>query len=258
MKLEGKTSIVTGGGYGIGKEYSLGLANAGYKVVIADINTEASEKTAEEIKKQGKEALALNIDVSNEQDTIYMAKQTMEHFGRIDVLVNNAAKCTILGLGKSWEQLTAEDWDGVMAVNLRGMFFCCKAVLPYMIVAGKGKIINIASSAAYRGLPNALHYVTSKAGVIGFTRALCQEVAKKNINVNALAPGFTLSQGVTTRSEGGGFTPREEFDQVTASRASKKELFPKDMVGTLVFLASENSDMIHGQTIVVDGGNVFI
>ena len=253
MKLKDRVAIVTGGGYGIGKEYSLALANEGASVVAADINFTAAQDVVKEIEKQGKEALALSTDVSDEKSTLEMAKKTYDRFGRIDILVNNAALFTALGI-KPWEEIDAEEWDRCMAVNLKGLFLCSKAVVPYMKAQGRGRIINIASSLAYVGRVGFLHYVTSKAGVLGFTRGLARELAGQNINVNSIAVGGTLSESVVAT----GYIPPQAQEIVIKQRCVQKAMYPKDVAGTVIFLASDDSEFICGETIVVDGGTVFI
>ncbi len=255
MRLKGRVAIVTGGGVGIGKAYSFGLADEGAKVVVADINFEAAEAVAREIEQQGNEALPLKTDVAEQKSTLEMAEKTIERFGRIDILVNNAALFTALGPLKSWDKIDVAEWDRVMAVNLRGLFLCSQAVVPHMKAQGKGKIINIASSLAYRGMVGRIHYVTSKAGVLGFTRALARELAGQNINVNSVAPGFTLSEGVIAM---GSSTTPERLAQSKAIRCVQRDMHPKDLVGTVIFLASDDSEFICGETMVVDGGVAFV
>lgn len=254
MRLKGRVAIVTGGGVGIGRAYCFGLAKEGAKVVVADINFEAAQKVAQEIIKQKGEALAVNVDVSDEKSTREMAKKAMEKFGGIDILVNNAAIFTALMPPKPWDQVPLDEWDRVMAVNLRGILLCCRAVVPQMKTQGKGKIVNIASSTAWHGITGAIHYVTSKGGVIAFTRALSRELTGANINVNGLAPGLTLSEKVLAK---GGFADSDEAEMVRKMRVSQKHLYPEDLVGTMIFLASDDSDSLFGQTILVDGGSVF-
>lgn len=253
MKLKDRVAIVTGGGYGIGKKYSLALTNEGAKVVVADINFDGAQEVAEQIENEEKEALALKVDVSDEKDTLEMAKKTFDRFGRIDILVNNAALFVALGK-KPWEEITVEEWDRTMAVNLKGVFLCSKAVVPYMKVQGKGRIINISSSLAYSGYVNLLQYVTSKAGVLGFTRALARELAGEGINVNSIAIGATLSEGLVATNR----MDEEMRSMIRRNRCVQKDMYPDDIVGTMLFLASDDSEFICGETIVVDGGIVFI
>ena len=152
MRLKERVAIVTGGGVGIGKAYSFGLANDGAQVVITDIGFEAAKTVAREIEQQGREALPVETDVSDQNSTLEMAERTVKRFGRIDILVNNAALFTALGPLKPWDEIDVAEWDRVMAVNLRGLFLCSRAVVPHMKAQGKGKIINISSGLAYRGV----------------------------------------------------------------------------------------------------------
>jgi len=254
VKLKDRVAIVTGGGKGIGQAFCLGLAGEGAKVVAADINFEGAQTVAKEIEQQGMEALALRTDVADENSTLEMARQTAERFGRIDILINNAALFTALGPAKPWDTIDVEEWDRVMAINLRGPFLCSRAVVPHMKAQGKGKIINIASGLAYKGVAGRLHYVTSKAGVLGFTRGLARELAGQNINVNTIAIGQTLSEGVLNRGD----TTPESIAGIKSQRCVRKEMYPGDVVGTAVFLASDDSEFICGETIMIDGGIVFI
>jgi NAD(P)-dependent dehydrogenase (short-subunit alcohol dehydrogenase family) len=248
--LKDKVVIVTGGAHGIGKAYGRGFAKAGARVVVADIDKPAAVKTAEEI---GAQALALDVDVSDEASTKTMAAKTLECFGRIDVLINNAAVFSVVPMNRGGiETIDPEEWDRLMAVNLRGLFFCCRAVLPAMRKQKSGKIINIASGTVFAGAPGRIHYVTSKAATIGFTRTLAREVGDDNINVNCLAPGNTLSEENPTEQ-------MIRFRESSVSlRALKRIQMPQDVVGAMLFLASPLSDFITGQTINVDGGISFL
>ena len=246
--------IVTGGGHGIGKAYCLGFAQAGSHVVVADIDKPAAEQVASQIAQQStSESLAIPVDVSDEPATKAMAAQVIERFGRIDVLINNAAIFSTVPMNRGRiETIDPAEWDRLMAVNLRGLFFCCRAVLPGMRAQKSGKIINIASGTVFAGSPGRIHYVTSKAATIGFTRTLAREVGESNINVNVLAPGNTLSEE----------NPTEETIRLRQSsaglRALKRVQVPRDVVGAMLFLASPLSDFMTGQTVNVDGGISFL
>lgn len=248
MKLIGKVAIVTGGAQGLGKAYALRLAEEGARVVVADVLD--SKGVQQEIEGKGGEALALYTDVSDEGSTEEMARRTIERFGRIDILVNNAAIFANISR-KPFFQITSGEWDQVMAVNIRGTFLCCKAVYPQMKKQGKGKIINVSSWTFFKGSPRFLHYVTSKGGVIALTRALAREVGEDGICVNAIAPGFTLSEGVLEK----GHTDEEKRRALASDRCFKRDEFPEDLTGTIVFLASDDSDFMTGQTVLVDGGS---
>ena len=249
MRLKDNVIIVTGGGVGIGRAYAMGLAKEGAKVVVADIQEEEAKRVAGDIKQAGGEALAVPVDVTSVEKTQAMAETTLQKFGRIDVLVNNAALYTAIKK-KPFSEISGEEWDKVMAVNLKGLFLCIQAVYPAMKKQGKGKIINISSGTALGGTPFFLHYVTSKAGVIGFTRALAREVGPDNICVNAITPGLTISgpqqEGVLTA---------EQLQDRRRRRSFQRDQYPQDLVGTMIFLCSADSDFITGQTINVDGGH---
>ena len=248
MRLKGKVAIVTGAAQGIGRAYALRLSGEGAKVVIADILDGSG--VLEEMRKKEVEALALHTDVTDEQSTQEMAQKTVERFGRIDILVNNAAFFSGI-VKKPFYQISAEEWDAVMRVNLKGLFLCSKAVYPQMKQQGKGKIINVSSGTFFRGLPHFLHYVTSKGGVIGFTRALAREVGDDGIRVNAIAPGYTETEILRERPQ----DPEEVLRAIVANRCIKRIETPEDLAGAIVFFASDDSDFITGQTILVDGGS---
>ncbi len=250
MRLKDKVAIVTGGARGLGKAYASRLCEEGAKVVIADILD--ANKVVQSITKEKGEVLALYTDVSQEESTKEMARKTIEYFGRIDILINNAAISTTI-VKKPFYEISAEEWDEVIRVNLKGVFLCCKAVYPQMKKQGKGKIINISSGTFFKGLPNFIHYVTSKGGIIGFTRALAREMGNAGICVNAISPGYTLTEVLTEKPH----DPEEFVKEIVGSRCFKRDELPEDLTGTVVFLASEESNFITGQTIVVDGGSVF-
>lgn len=247
--LTGRTVIVTGGGKGIGKVYAQGFAQAGANVVAADIDGEAAEAVASDIVAKNGAALGLRTDVADADSTQGMADATLKRFGAIDILVNNASLMSVLPR-RSWLEIPIEEWDRVMAVNLRGIFLCCRAVFPAMKAQGRGKIVNISSSRVWEGTPNRLHYTTSKAGVIGLTRALSREVAEFGITVNALTPGMTLSETQLATSSGNYVATR------VSGRAIERNQVPDDLVGAVMFLSSAASDFMTGQTINVDGGKM--
>jgi 3-oxoacyl-[acyl-carrier protein] reductase len=252
--LKDKVVIVTGGGHGIGKAYCLGFGQSGSRVLVADIDKPAADKVSAEIVEQtGAHALALHTDVADERSTKQMAGAVMQHFGRIDVLINNAAIFATIPINRGRiETIDPAEWDRLTAVNLRGLFFCCRAVLPSMRAQKSGKIINIASGTVFAGSPGRIHYVTSKMATIGFTRTLAREVGDDNINVNVLAPGNTLSEE----------NPSQEVIRLRESSAGLRALrriqMPQDVVGAMLFLASPLSDFITGQTVNVDGGISFL
>ena len=245
-RLEGKVAIVTGGASGLGKTFCLALAQEGAKLVVADTKDKEAQQTAGEIKAKGGQAISIKTDVTSEEDTLAMAQETLKQFGRIDILVNNAAM--VYGITrKPFTEIPPDEWDKLMAVNLKGAFLSSRAVFPQMKKQGKGKIINITSETAFTGSNNLLHYVTSKGGIISFTRALAGEIGQHGIHVNAIGPGFTDSEA--SRSLINNIT---KYD-VSLTPLGRLEV-PEDLAGALIFLASDDSDFITGQTLVVDGG----
>ena len=249
MRLQGRVAIVTGAAQGIGARYAAALAAEGAALVCADVID--AEPVAAQIRAAGGRALALRADVSSAESVRQMAAASVEAFGRIDVLVNNAGLFANLAL-KPFEQIEAAEWDRVMAVNVRGPFECAKAVLPQMRAQGYGKIVNIASATVFKGSPMLLHYVTSKGAVVAMTRSLARELGDAGIRVNTLAPGLTASKNTLANPAWQGAVGANNI----ASRAIKREVTPEDLCGTLVFLASAESDFVTGQVIVVDGGSV--
>src|SRR3990167_6824029 len=249
MRLKDKVIIVTGGGVGIGRAYAMGLAQEGARVVVADIQDQEAEQVAAEIRRLDGDAFAVPVDVTSADKTRAMAEAAVKRYGRIDILVNNAALYSAIKK-KPFAEITVEEWDKVMAANVKGLFLCVQAVYPAMKKQGKGKIINISSGTAPGGTPSFLHYVTSKAGVIGFTRALARELGPDNICVNAITPGLTISS-----PEQEGVLTQEQLLDRRRRRCFQRDQFPQDLVGTMIFLCSTDSDFITGQTINVDGGH---
>jgi len=248
-RLAGKVALVTGGARGIGRHYSLALAAEGARVMIADI--ENGDTLVREIAQANGEAASALCDVSDEKAVEALVKQTLDRFGQIDVLVNNAAFYAKLK-PRNFNEWDVATWDKVMAVNTRGPFLMVKHVAPHMIARRSGKIINIASGAPYKGVPRMLPYVSSKGAILAFTRSLSRELGGYGIAVNSLSPGYILSDtGLENVTH-----VEEERMPVRNSRAFKRDAYPEDLVGTLVFLASSDSDFITGQSVVVDGGSV--
>ncbi len=248
-RLDNRVVIVTGGALGIGKAYCEGLAGEGAKVVVADINTSAADELVRSLGDAGHDAMTVTVDVSNPQQTDNMAQATIDRYGRIDALINNAAVFQRPAMTRGpFDQISVEEWDRLMAVNVRGTFLCARAVTPQMKQQGEGSIINISSGTVHFGAALAAHYVASKAGVIGFTRVLARELGPFNIRCNAIAPGLTIS--VDDPDEA-----RLEGDrQRMQARSIKRTELPTDLVGTAIFLCSPDSAFMTGQTLAVDGG----
>lgn len=247
MRLKDRVAIVTGGGKGIGSAYARGLSREGAKVVVADIDLDGAKDVAGQIRTSGADAVAVEVDISDPESTEEMVKSAISAFGGIDILINNASLMSALPR-RPWYEIPVDEWDRVMSVNLRGMFLCCLAVFPTMKKQKYGKIVNISSSRIYEGMPNRLHYTTSKAGVVGFTRALAREVGDENICVNAISPGFTQSETQVATSSA------EYMKAHIDRRCFKREEYPDDLVGTVIFLSSAESDFMTGQLLNVDGG----
>jgi 3-oxoacyl-[acyl-carrier protein] reductase len=262
-RLQDRVVIVTGGGHGIGRAYSQGVAADGGKVIVADIDQAAAQRVADALVADGAQALGVGVDVSQEDQAERMAQTAIERFGKIDGLVNNAAIFMSVPLTRfsSIEETTVAEWDRVMAVNVKGVFLCAKAVVPHMKRAGYGKIINISSTTVLHGQSNFGPYQVSKMAIIGITRGLARELGAHNIEVNTVAPGGTLSADDTTdeaivqaEHTMNEVPPRGGRILGAHLRAIRRVQRPGDLVGAVVFLLSAESDFITGQTIVVDGG----
>ncbi len=247
MSVEGKVVLITGAARGLGYEYARALGAAGARIVAGDVAdcTAAAEAA-------GNGAIAMKLNVADVASADSMAEHAMEAFGRIDALINNAALYGSLRGGR-FNQIAEADWDSAMAVNVKGIWNCCKAVVPAMRQSGGGSIINIASLAATYGMPFALHYTTSKAAVIGLTRGLARELGRDNIRVNAVAPSAVMTEGT---AEFFGERLDRGLEVIRAQQTIQRTLEPTDLVGTIAWLISDGSQFVTGQTIAVDGGTV--
>jgi len=244
-----RVAIVTGGAGAIGRAYCLGLAAAGFAIVVAD--RAPGEAVAEEVRAAGGAAIAVEVDVSSAAATMEMARRTVEAFGRIDVLVNNAAYFSAI-VKRPFEAIDVEEWDLAFAVNVRGSWLCACAVVPAMRAQGGGRIINTSSS-AFRGggTPGFAHYASSKAAIVGLTRSLARELGPDNIAVNTISPDYIAH-------EGGLFERQPEMEGlISAQRSFARPQTPEDLVGTVVFLAGDGSSFITGQDLWVNGGRIF-
>ena len=246
--LSEKVIVVTGAAGGLGRAFAEAFAAAGAWVVCADLNVDGARESAEIIQSNGGTAICLAVNVADEPSTQQMAQAVVDKWGRIDVLVNNAAIYAGIERKPFWEIDSAE-WDRIMAVNVKGAWLASKAIFPHMQTHG-GKIIHISSATFFSGSPNWLHYVASKGALIGMTRAMAREAGDHGITVNAIAPGFTLTEASLDLIENAA--------QYGVNRgAIKRGSQANDMVGTALYLASSASNFVTGQTIVVDGGRQF-
>ena len=243
--LSGKTMIVTGAASGIGQAFAVGAALQGAHVVLADMNP--AQETLGMIQGIGAAADYVHCDVSSASSAQAMAAEALRLTGRIDGLVNNAAYFREVKL-TPFEELSEEVWDRILAVNVKGVWRCCKAVAPGMRAQG-GSIVNIASVVALAGQPGYLHYVASKGAVVAMTKALAKECGPHNIRVNCIAPGFVITDATRNR-------PVEWQQSFLKARAIAREQAPEDLVGTAMYLLSDLSAFVSGQTIVVDGGHI--
>jgi 3-oxoacyl-[acyl-carrier protein] reductase len=245
--LKGKVAIVTGAGQGIGRVFAKAYAMAGAIPVVAEKNRSSAESVVDEMKSEGLRAVAVETDVADASSVAQLADTVMKRLGRIDILVNNAAVFSTLQM-RPFEEIPLVEWETVLRVNLTGPFLCARAVLPMMRRAGTGRIINVASGAVTLGRPNYLHYIASKAALIGMSRSMARELGPAGITVNSILPGATF-----TEIERKTVSPAQK-ERIVAMQCIPRPQVPSDLVGTLLFLSSEGAGFITGQSLTVDGG----
>lgn len=251
MRLRSKVTVITGAGHGIGKAYARKFAQEGARVVIADLDEEAGESVAKALCDSGLSGWARATDIRSHASIEGLVREAVERFGRIDVLLNNAAIYVTQRLWKGpVEELSLEEWDRVLEVNLKGVFLCCRAVIPVMKRQRSGKIINIASGTFFNGTGDMPHYTASKGGVVALTRVMARQLGPWGINVNCMTPGSTMSEEVVTDEI------RKRREAGMDRRAFRRVEVPEDIVGTALFLASSESDFMTGQLLVVEGGGI--
>jgi NAD(P)-dependent dehydrogenase (short-subunit alcohol dehydrogenase family) len=246
-----KTIIVTGGASGIGYAFCEHMGQLGHQIVIADLR--GAEEAAARLRGSGTKAIGLKADVVDEEEMAAVVRAGEEEFGGVDGLINNAGLFTTLEL-KPFEQISSHEWMRVMEVNTLGPFICAKAALPALRRSSRGRVVNIASTVPMKGTANMAHYVASKGALIALTRSLARELARDSITVNAIAPGFTLSDGVLQTE----LQNRIGNNGRTAGRCIQRDQVPADLVGAIGFLVSDGAAFMTGQTMAVDGGGVFL
>ena len=248
-RLKDQVAIVTGGAGGIGRTFALGLAAEGARVVIADVDEEAARQLDSEIGASGKECLALHLHVGDQASTEAMARETLQRFGRIDILVNCAALYATLER-KAFLEIEPEEWNKVLLIDLTGCQLCTRAVLPAMKEQGAGVIVNMGSVNTQLAPEGRAHYSAAKAAVESLTKTLARELGPSGIRVNSICPGLV-------RTGRAPLVPEERYEQTARERALRKDLLPQHLVGPLVFLCSEDASMVTGHALVVDGGQIF-
>lgn len=247
MRFKDKSVIITGGGGKIAKAYALAFAREGARLSLPNIA--GADHVVNAIKDMGGTAISMPCDVSDEKSVLAMVAETAQQFGTVDVLINNAAYFMSVWKGPFWE-MSVEEFDKAMAVNVRGSWLCAKAAVPHMQKQKRGKIINVSSNVALTGNPNYIHYVTSKGALIAMTRAMAREVGDWNICVNTVSPGFVVTEGRKVDPE---------YEKIRAQQRSlKRSQVENDLVGTVLYLSSSESDFMTGQLLNVDGGYHFV
>ena len=251
--LKDKVAIITGASRGLGKAFAMRFVEEGAKLLLTTTNLERAADTEKELKAKGGEVVIMQADISVAEDTQKIAEKVIQVYGKVDILVNNAAIWFGIRM-KPWDKWDEEEWDRIFSVNVKGTWMVCKAIAPIMVEAGKGKIINIASNVArVGGAPFFMPYACGKGAIYTMTHALAHALGGSNINVNAVAPGFTATEASLDMTGGGG-----SFDAAASGQSIKRREEPEDLVGATLFLASPDSDFISGQVLYVDGGTVML
>ena len=250
MRLEGKVAVITGAGSSMGFAIAERFVAEGAKVVIADIAR--AEEAASKLVNAGHAAIGVKVDIASETEVENMVGEAISKFGQIDILINNAALASA-NAEIPFEQITVDQWRRMFDVNAMGMFLTCRAVAPHMRRRKYGRIVNFASTTVQKGVPYQLHYVSSKGAVIALTRSLAREIGPDMITVNCIAPGYTLSEGNLANPE-----LVEKYSAfVRASRSIPRDAYQQDLMGGVVFLASDDAAFITGQTLNIEGGSIF-
>lgn len=251
--LQDKVAVITGASRGLGKAFASRFVEEGAKLLLTTTNMERAEQTARELKAKGGEVVFIEADISIESDTKKIADSVIKQYGRVDILVNNAAIWFGIRM-KPWDTWAEEEWDRIFSVNVKGTWMVCKAIVPLMVEAGKGKIINIASNVArVGGAPFFMPYACGKGAIYTLTHALAHALGRSNITVNAVAPGFTATEASLDMTGGG-----RNFETAASGQSIPRREEPEDLVGATLFLASPDSDFVSGQVIYVDGGTVML
>ena len=251
--LQDKVAIITGASRGLGKAFALRFAEEGAKLLLTTTSLERAKGTVDEIKAKGTEVAIMEADIAQESDTQKIAEKVMQEYGRVDVLLNNAAIWYGIN-AKPWDLWTVEEWDRIFSVNVKGTWLVCKAIAPLMVKQSGGKIINIASNVAQ--VPAAsffMPYSCGKGAIYTMTHALARALGASNINVNAIAPGYTASEA-SLNQDGSDQT----FELANSEQSLKRREQPSDLVGAAVYLASADSDFMSGQVLYIDGGTVML
>jgi len=247
--MKGKVIVITGAGRGLGRAYAENLASQGARIAVAEIDSVSGAATVDELRRSGGDAMFVETDVASEESTKAMASRVLEKWGRIDGLVANAGLANSVG-GATYDEISVEEWDRLMRVNVRGTWLTCRAIAPHMQQRKQGSIVTISSDTTMWGSPTLLHYVTSKGAIEAFTRAMARELGGDNVRINCVAPGLLNNEATSG-------VPQAKREWNIQNRALKREGSPEDIVGLVSFLLSDNAAFITGQVIVADGGLIF-